>query len=262
MGMYDTVNGEQVKCFSWMSYCEDGLWEHGGDLKYYKTGEKVPYKKLHYNYGKNFIILDINKLPNSEYCNYNYVIHVIEDGRVANSFKNEIGKIDWNNNKSVVSYNGDLLNINSYDDIKNYIYAQRKYWKCMDKLNEKLNELFRKSVKYHKGINLLDKDSNERKERVKKIEEVNILMNKEEERIKPEKCKLTTEIYKWFNHDFDDLIILCKYLDSYYCALKLDKCKEANICTKKLSEILESDKTICDRYLKWQGINELKYNSP
>ena len=38
MGMYDTLNGEQVKCFPWISHQRDNvshtqLWSHGGSLK-------------------------------------------------------------------------------------------------------------------------------------------------------------------------------------------------------------------------------------
>ena len=53
MGMYDAINGEQVKCFNWTSF-NNGIVCHGGDLMYYNTGDEVPYKSPHYNYGKNF----------------------------------------------------------------------------------------------------------------------------------------------------------------------------------------------------------------
>ena len=53
MGMYDTINYEQVKCFSWVSLYYGEINYHGGDLAYYETGSNVPYKKPHYNYGKN-----------------------------------------------------------------------------------------------------------------------------------------------------------------------------------------------------------------
>lgn len=257
MGMYDTINGEQVKCFSWMSYGKDGLWEHGGDLKYYGIGDEVPYKKPHYNYGKNFIILDLNRFPDSEYSEYDYIIHVIKDGKVAAMYENEIGEIDWDNNESVVSYNGDLLNIKSSDCIKNYITAQRKYWEDSEKVREKWNELFGQSMKYFTGLGLLDKDSDERKERVKKIEEIHILMDKEKERIKPEEDKLANEMSKWFIRDYDNLIILGQYLDSYYCALRLDKQEEVGMCNEMISKILKSDETICDRYLEWQEVDDL-----
>lgn len=63
MGMYDTLNGEQVKCFPWYSFDAMPLAQagfingHGGSLAYYGDGSKIPYRSLAYNYSKNFIIL-------------------------------------------------------------------------------------------------------------------------------------------------------------------------------------------------------------
>ena len=104
MGMYDTINGEQVKCFPWVSLYKDEITYHGGELKYYGIGDEVPYKKPHYNYGKNFIILDLNRYPESDYCEYDYIIHVIVDGKVNDTFENKIGSIDWSINENVVGY--------------------------------------------------------------------------------------------------------------------------------------------------------------
>ena len=62
MGMYDTLNDEQVKCFPWYSFDvislspEGSIGGHGGKLKYYGNGSEIPYLSLAYNYGKNFII--------------------------------------------------------------------------------------------------------------------------------------------------------------------------------------------------------------
>ena len=42
MGMYDTINGEQVKCFPWVSIYKDEITYHGGELKYYGIGDDVP----------------------------------------------------------------------------------------------------------------------------------------------------------------------------------------------------------------------------
>lgn len=256
MGMYDTINGEQVKCFSWMSYGKEGLWEHGGDLKYYGTGDEVPYKKPHYNYGKNFLILDLNRFLDSEYCDYDYIIHVIKDGKVAAMYENEIGEIDWANNESVVSYNGDLLNIKSSDCIKNYITAQRKYWKDSEKVRKHWKELFKESLKcFRTGIPEIDLGYEET--RYKKLQEIHYQMDKEQERINDAEKKLSDEMSKWFIRDYDDLIILGQYLDSYYCALRLDKQEEVEMCNEMISKILKSDETICDRYLQWQEVDEL-----
>ena len=54
MGMYDTLNGEQVKCFPWFSFYVSAIdtkgvvTSHGGDLKYYGNGSEIPYRSLAY----------------------------------------------------------------------------------------------------------------------------------------------------------------------------------------------------------------------
>ena len=50
MGMYDTLNDEQVKCFPWYSFDvislspEGSIGGHGGKLKYYGNGSEIPYR--------------------------------------------------------------------------------------------------------------------------------------------------------------------------------------------------------------------------
>ncbi len=75
MGMYDTINGEQVKCFYWTHYYnpekrEEGchLTISGGNLYYFDNGDKVPYKNSAYNYTKNFVILDGHFRSNTHRC--------------------------------------------------------------------------------------------------------------------------------------------------------------------------------------------------
>ena len=91
MGMYDTLNGEQVKCFPWYSFDVMSLTPagsvggHGGSLKYYGNGSEIPYRSLAYNYGKNFIIFDFTP----EFCTGEigeWAAHVIENGRLKASF--------------------------------------------------------------------------------------------------------------------------------------------------------------------------------
>ena len=154
MGMYDTINGEQVKCFPWVSLYQGEISYHGGDLKYYDNGDEVPYKQPHYNYGKNFVILDLNRYPESDYCPYDYILHVIEDGKVKETYTDEIGDINWSNNKSVVDYYGELLNIHSSEDILNYIKDQREYWTKREEIRSRWNELFSESMEYFTGIGL------------------------------------------------------------------------------------------------------------
>ena len=253
MGMYDTINGEQVKCFPWVSLYKDEITYHGGDLKYYGIGDEVPCKKPHYNYGKNFIILDLNRYPESDYCEYDYIIHVIIDGRVNDTFENKIGSIDWSINENVVDYFGELLDIHSNEDITNYIAAQRKYWIDRENIRSHWNELFKESMNYFTGIGLLDKDSEEKKMRLTKIEEIHKLMDEEEKRIKPEIDKLNKEHSRWFvdTSDIDDLIHLGEYISAYSIR---DNDKEQ--CMEMIQKLLNSDSSSYDRYIKWQGSDE------
>ena len=65
MGMYDTLNGEQVKCFPWFSFYVSPnddtkccITNHDGNLGEYGNGNEIPYRSLAYNYGKDFFIFD------------------------------------------------------------------------------------------------------------------------------------------------------------------------------------------------------------
>lgn len=261
MGMYDTINGEQVKCFPWVSLYNNEIIYHGGDLAYYGVGSEVPYKRPHYNYGKNFIILDLNRFPDNAYCDYDYILHIIVDGKVEETFKDEIRNIDWFINETVVGYRGELLNIKSSKDVLDYIKAQREYWERYENINNHWNELFSESIQYFTGLGLLDKDSEESKFRRKKIDKIHILMEKEKERIKPKIDVLTEGHSKWFvdTSNIDDLINLGDYISAYYTELKAERKDNVKACNEMISKLLESDDTLYDRYLKWQEIEELEH---
>lgn len=253
MGMYDNINGEQVKCFPWVSLYKDEITYHYGDLEIYETGDEVPYKRPHYNYGKNFIILDLNRYPESDYLGYDYILHVIVDGKVKDTFTDEIGDIDWFINETVVAYTGELLNIHCSEDIVNYIREQRELMKNYDNVYSHCYELFGKVMNYSSGIGLLDKDSEEKKMRQEKIDEIFTLMDKEEERIKPELDELTKEHSKWFvdTSKINDLITLGEYI-SVYNFRDDDKGR----CKEIIQKLLSSDSSLYDRYVEWQGSDE------
>ena len=64
MGMYDVINGDQVKMFTvcYPVLQDDGNIEFrcsGGELKEYGNGAEVPWKRNYYNIGKNFDIVDM-----------------------------------------------------------------------------------------------------------------------------------------------------------------------------------------------------------
>lgn len=253
MGMYDLINGEQVKCFPWVSLYKNEISYHGGDLKNYKTGDEVPYKRPHYNYEKNFVILDINRYPENNDFSYNYFIHVIADGKVKDTFKNNVGEINWPVNKTVVGYSGELLNIHSNEDVVDYIAAQRKYWKDFENVRGHWNVLFKESVQYFVGIGLLDKESEEKKMRLNKIEEIRRLMDEEETKIQPKLDDLIAAHSKWFvdTSGIADLINLGDYISAYNT-----RTDEKEQCKDMVQKLLDSDSDLYNRYVAWQGTDE------
>lgn len=131
MGLYDYINGEQVKCFYRPIFSVDeGIWHSGGHMTDYLDGDEVPTKTMHYKYPDNFMILDYKKYENSCY------IHIIKDKKIFKTCNlNNISNNDFKDNNLVVDYYGtSILKINSTEDINCYIKESRN-------LNEKIKEL-------------------------------------------------------------------------------------------------------------------------
>lgn len=262
MGMYDTINGEQVKCFPWAHYYEHEIVYSGGDLQYYENGTDVPYKKPYYNYSKNFLILDINEFPDSDYTDYNFVIHLILDGKVFDTYKDSVPKdIPFDKIANVISYRGTLLNLHSAEDILNYIEALRKYRIDYDILHEHWNELFKQVHKVMFGIGTLDKESKERKERLEKYKVLHKQMEAEKERIADDVDALLKTMEKWYvdTTEIDPLIDLGDFI---YCYLFM--CSEehkANYTDEARLEVynqiklkLDNDEYLLEKYCVWQEL--------
>ena len=146
MGMYDYINGEQIKCFYSPIFNKDyGVWHSGGSLIGYSNGDELPLKTMYYKYASNLAILDIIDIAKKE-----YLLHIIKDGKV---FKSVSGKDlideDLKNIESFINYYGTELNIKSKKDIINFINEKenietsikniRKDAKCMlDSLNKSI----------------------------------------------------------------------------------------------------------------------------
>ena len=252
MGLFDAINGEQVKCFPSVTF-NDGIVYRSGELVYYNTGNEVPYKRPYYNYGKNFIVLDLNRYIDSGFIDYNYILHIIVDGKVEKTLENEFYGIDWSINETVVDYNGDFLNIKNTDDLLNYIREQREYWEVYDGINSHWNELFDECMQYYAGFAMLEDGSIEKKFRLQKIEEIGKLMGKEKERIQPEVDILNKSISEWFvdTTDIYDLKTLGKYISVYNTHEE-----EREKCLEEIEKRLSSDDTLYDRYVEWQGSDE------
>ena len=262
MGMYDSINGEQVKCFPWAHFYNDDIVYSGGNLDCYGEGEMVPYKNEFYNYGKNFIILDIDEFPETGYNDYDFIIHFIKDGKVVGTYYDDIDKeILFDKLDSVVSYRGTLLNIRSKDDILNYINDLRLYRKNLLKLREHLDELFKKASKCRNEIAKAKEGSKEKESLKNKIEKIFDLMKEERERIKSDEDALLDTMQKWYTDisDIEDLIVLGEYLHVYNKIINKRNSAEVDDLEKvknNITSLLANDNTLYQRYVKWQESDE------
>ena len=123
--MYDTICGDQVKCF-YKQFEHDGeLWTSGGSLNYYNIGDEVPYKTDYYDYTRNFNIINIWDELDTEDDN---ILTGIRDGKVIFSKKLTEGvESDWTNMKKCISSYGEELKISAQDEALGYAKAVREY---------------------------------------------------------------------------------------------------------------------------------------
>lgn len=247
MGMYDYINGEQVKCFYSLipsisgNLLDDDFLCSGGNLINYKNGDKVPIEKLFYKYNKDLIILD-NEIGND------ISIHVIIDGVVYATYKdlkdfdfNEFDNIDF----MVINYNGDKqLNIKTNEDIINYIEEYNEL-KCLEKKIRKLSrDLMGEIIDNRNNMSYL-----EFYDKMDKQEELFDLESKELE-------KYYKEFWdKWIIED--DCInekLFGSYLDIIFRNLE-----EEYILKHfefKIYELLKKDNQILEKYFKWKDFDD------
>lgn len=122
MGMYDTINGEQVKIF-YKAYVHisDGFLEgnnvvgySGGNLTYYDVDSNVPYVTYYYNLGSDFNIIDLHPYDTEE-----PIVHMIRNGKNIGAiplFKIKDEELRFNNYDD----HGNQFNFNNVTDILNY----------------------------------------------------------------------------------------------------------------------------------------------
>lgn len=270
MGMYDVINSEQVKAFPWAHFYKDKILNtlicySGGNLNNYNTGDTVPYKNFYYNYGKNFMILDINIIPDSDYADYDFILHVIRDGKVKSTYKDKIGKEDFSLNNCVISKRGRYLNIKCEKDIYDYISDMRKYNKERDTIRSKWNEMFSESSKYIFGLGLIDRNSDEYAFRHKKLKELSEAMKKEEERTKKDEEELSKRLLDKWGVDTekeDRLAFLGEFLYIIKEFIKNNKIdgEEIIISSNMLTQCIEQNPGIVEEYSKWQELNDNEKN--
>lgn len=266
MGMYDTLNGEQVKCFPWhsfdvMSLTPSGsIGSHGGNLKYYDNGSKIPYRSLAYNYGKNFIIFDFNPDldPNDS---SNWVAHVIEDGLLkASVYKEDAGKefeeMLKKSRKNISYSGGGDFKFKSIADVNQYAAEADELMKKIDKLHETADKIMREWFDALQEIRVrnLKKGTPEYAELSSRLDQFSIRHKSEIDRTKPEIRKLRQDFAeKWTESEPEDYLKMSDFGESIEAGiLTLILKKEQE---KESAEEIEEAKRLnifFDRQKEWQ----------
>ena len=236
MGMYDTLNGEQVKCFPWYSFdvssidTEGVVSGHGGGLKYYGNGGKVPYRSLAYNYGKNFIIFDFN--PDFDPNNAtDWIAHVIEGGLLkASIYKEDAGEefeeILKRSRKNISYYGSGNFKFKSISDINQYAIESDGLMKRTKELYKTVDEIMREwmnALKEWRRRNL-KKGTPEYAELSSRLDQFSARRDAEKKRVEP--------VIEQVRHDFAEKWTEIEP-ESYLQMSGFGECIEAGILTLK-----------------------------
>ena len=245
MGMYDTLNGEQVKCFPWYSFDvmslspEGSIGGHGGNLKYYGNGSEIPYRSLAYNYGKNFIIFDFNPAldPND---GSDWVAHVIKDGLLkASVYKENAGdefeEILKKNRKNISYYGGGNFKFKSIADVNQYAVESDELMKKIKELHKPVDKIMREwmdALKEGKYRNL-KKGTPEYEELSSRLDDqFSAKYDAENKKVKPIIGKLRQEFAKKWTESESE----------YYLKMSdFGECIEAGILTLKCKKEQEKE---------------------
>ena len=264
MGMYDTLNGEQVKCFPWYSFDvislspEGSIGGHGGNLKYYGNGSEIPYRSLAYNYGKNFIIFDFTP----EFCTGEigeWAAHVIENGRLKASFyrkdaDDEFEKMLKKSTKNIGYYGDDNFKFKTLEDVNQYAKEANTLRCQITDMYKPANAIMREwSQTLHESKNL-EKDSEEYAAFQKKVLDYIKQHDEELAKIKPIISKLNQDFAdKWIEKDSEEYLKMSDFGESVESGILTLKCRKKQ--EKESAEKIEEAKKhniFFDRQKEWQ----------
>ncbi|WP_097006734.1 hypothetical protein [Lacrimispora amygdalina] len=176
MGMYDTICGDQVKCFySYFEY-QNEPYRSGGLLRYFNINDEVPYRTEDYNYTKNFNIINIHDIFDESMDES--VLIGVRCGRVRFiKLLDQASDMDWINIQRCINYDGELLRIETNAEALKYVAALKKYMRQKsDYLENYMPCRKRINVLSHGLGNLLDE---ERIKRFAEIEKLDVERQKE-----------------------------------------------------------------------------------
>ena len=266
MGMYDTLNGEQVKCFPWYSFdvmslsSAGSISAHGGNLKYYGNDSKIPYRSLAYNYGKNFIIFDFNPGldPND---GSNWVAHVIEDGLLkAPIYKDDAGdefeEMLKRSHKNISYYGGGNFKFKSIADINQYAVESDELTKKIKELYKPADEIMREwmnALKDGKYRNL-KKGTPEYEEMSSQLDQFSAKYDAKNKKVKPIIGKLRQEFAKkWTESESEYYLKMSDFGECIEAGILTLKCKkeQEKEPAKKLI-LAKKHEIFFDRKKEWQ----------
>ncbi len=149
MGMYDYLDGEQVKIFYTPVFNEKyGMWHSGGSLRNYSINDELPLKTTYYKYPDNMIIYaygycgDVwivkDKILKEHYSNLNNIKIIDLSIPVYDYMGNEL---NINTVEDFILCNNDYevaFNNKDYDNFKSKWFAEDKFKdvKCLGELLE------------------------------------------------------------------------------------------------------------------------------
>lgn len=258
MGMYDNLGEDQVKVFgvscSPLSIKSKDMndvafepYVMGGNLRYYKKGDEVPYKTPFYNFGKDFMVFDYRSFM----AEYGLVVHIIKDGKYYRTVKHD--KVPKTIPVGLVVDNyGEPINIHTPGDFVEIAASHKYYMELYDELRDKytaeagvskyipsIDEF--KAMDENIRIDYLNKQSEAfekaRKESLGKFSEQWYLSNDSEE-------------YKMINGGFIVGIVVDACLDTERTH-EWDKYKIVQLFTQKIKEKNEDIETYIKGYLEW-----------
>lgn len=268
MGMYDTLNGEQVKCFPWYSFyvssidSEGVVSGHGGDLRYYRTGDKIPYRSLAYNYGKDFIIFDFMVDMISDEIG-NWVAHIVKDGRLyASIYANEAlhdKKVEFErllkeSPKNIGYYGGGNFKFQSANDVQQYALESNKLQREIIDLYKPADAIMKEWSKEMHSPNRPKKDSEGYAAFKEKMDDYAKRHDEETAKIEPVITKLRDDFAdRWIKNEPDEYIKMSNFgeaIEAGILTLKFKKEQE-----KEPKEKIEQAKQhgfFSDREKEWQ----------
>ena len=214
MGMYDYINGEQVKCFYRPIFSEnEGLWHSGGLMRSYVDGDELPLKTMYYKYPNNFMIFDY--IDYDDEC----FIHIVKDKKIYKTCDlNDIKDEYFEDNKLVVSYYGSsILNFKSVSDILEYIKDTKEHNLKIKEIKRDTRLAYDEFIKSFRALQRLNK--------IKNSKEVFEL-------IKPKYFNSLKDLFKSKNIELND---------DFIKAIKIDELLNDENFMNKLNDILETE---------------------